>query len=313
VALAAAVQDTATACAEVAEWVFEAGTDASAAVAGRLLAAAAALRTLPLADTPNGHGGGSGAVAAFLGHLATRLRHELETLRASAAPDAPTLATLPEDLRRRFIAADGRHLVQVFPAHSLWDDRHLAVFCDFLEGLDPSATGVPFQVRHSADLMKTGYRDAAVYALVAIVLLLLLDFRSVRDGLVALAPLALGAVWTLGVMGWAGVPWNLANLLAVPLLIGTGVDTGVHLVHRWRAGESADALCASSTGHAVALSAVTTILGFVSLLLAHHRGIWSLGLVMSLGLGAVLTAGLLVLPALTALLPRPPARRPPAA
>jgi uncharacterized protein len=207
-------------------------------------------------------------------------------------------------VRRRFLAADGRHLVQVFPAHSLWDDAALAEFCTFLSGVDPEATGVPFQVHHSATLMKEGYRDAAWYALIAIALLLLLDFRSLRDALLGLAPLALGGVWTLGIMGWAGIPWNLANLMAVPLLIGIGVDTGVHLLHRWRSGETPAALLASSTGHAVALSAVTTMLGFAALMVANHRGIFSLGLVMVIGLAAVLTAGLLVLPALLAVLPR---------
>lgn len=305
VPLPTALHDLGGACADVAEWVFEAGTAEAATVAGRLADAADALRALPPAPGTDTPPAAMDAAAAMAGALAVRLRGELEALRAAAAPDAPTVATLPPDLQQRFIAADGRHLVQVFPARSLWDDRNLAAFCDWLESIDPaSATGVPFQVRHAADLMRRGYRDAAGFALAAIVVLLLLDLRSARHALLALLPLGLGAVWMLGAMGWADVPWNLANLLAVPLLIGTGVDTGVHLVHRWREGAPPATLCASATGHAVALSAATTMLGFGSLLLAHHRGIWSLGLVMVLGLGAVLAAGLLVLPAAMALWPR---------
>lgn len=290
-----------------AEWVFEAGTEDAAALAGRLESAAERLRALSrsVADAAADHTLATHArLDAFWQPFRRRLGAQFGELHEQAAAPAPTEAALPAELRSRFIAADGRRLVQIYPKKSLWDDANLREFCDFLAAIDPEATGVPFQVRHSADLMFTGYRQAAWYALIAIAVLLLLDFRSITDTLLALIPVACGAVWGLGVMGWLGIEFNLANLMAIPLLLGIGVDTGVHLVHRHRAGDLPEGLIASSTGHAVGLSGITTMIGFGSLLLAQHGGLRSLGLVMVIGLAATMVAGLLVLPAVLRLLTR---------
>ncbi|MHC5020672.1 MAG: MMPL family transporter, partial [Planctomycetota bacterium] len=288
---------------EISEWVFEAGTEGAATLAGRLEGSATATRALAK-RLRDGDTASAERLQAFWNALRARLASQLRRLRELSAAPAPTLESLPPELRERFIGPNGQHLVQVYPRKSLWDDANLREFCDYLSSIDPEATGVPFQVRHSAGLMLTGYRQAAWYALIAIAVLLLLDFRSITSTLLALIPVAAGATWALGAMGWFGIEWNLANLMAIPLLLGIGVDTGVHLVHRWRTGYLPDGLLASSTGHAVGLSAVTTMIGFGSLLLAQHGGLRSLGLVMVIGLAATLAAGLLVLPALLQLLKR---------
>ena len=101
-----------------------------------------------------------------------------------------------------------------------------------------------------------------------------------------------------------GVQFNMANLLFLPLIIGIGIDNGVHIVHSFQAtgkyeGESVP--LARSTAKAITLAALTTIVGFGSLMISSHRGIHSLGLLVALGVGSVLIASLTTLPSLLAL------------
>jgi predicted RND superfamily exporter protein len=125
-----------------------------------------------------------------------------------------------------------------------------------------------------------------------------LMFRNARDTLAALLPLGLGLGWTLGAMPPTGLSFDLANVWAVPLLIGTGAEYGVNLVTRFReARTSGGPALARSTVLAVLLNGLTTIAGFASLMVAHHRGIFGLGLLLTIGAATSLVAALLVLPA----------------
>ncbi|MCX8108715.1 MAG: MMPL family transporter, partial [Verrucomicrobiae bacterium] len=104
-------------------------------------------------------------------------------------------------------------------------------------------------------------------------------------------------IWTAGIMGWWEVPFNPANIMTLPLVVGVGVTNGIHILTRFRE-EQNPAILARSTGKAVLLSALTTIAGFGSLIIAEHRGISSLGVVMSIGTAACMCAGLTFLPTL---------------
>jgi predicted RND superfamily exporter protein len=104
-------------------------------------------------------------------------------------------------------------------------------------------------------------------------------------------------------MGWAGVPVNLANIMTLPLVIGIGVTNGIHILNRY-AEEGTPNILSRSTGKAVLVSGLTAIAGFGSLMLAQHRGIRSLGFVMSVGIAMCMIAALTLLPALLNLIPR---------
>jgi hypothetical protein len=119
----------------------------------------------------------------------------------------------------------------------------------------------------------------------------------------SLIPVAIGTLWLAGLMGWAGVPLNLANIMTLPLVIGIGVTNGIHILNRY-AEEGTPDILARSTGKAVLVSGLTAIAGFGSLILAKHRGIHSLGFIMSVGIATCMIAGLTFLPALLNLLGR---------
>jgi len=127
--------------------------------------------------------------------------------------------------------------------------------------------------------------------------MMLLVLGSLRATLLALVTLVLGGLWTIAGMQWLGLDLNMANLIIVPLFIGIAVDDGIHIVHRrLEEPSSAKSPLAFSTGKAVVLTSLTTMIGFGSLLVASHSGIFSLGLLSTLAIGASLVATLVGLP-----------------
>jgi len=213
------------------------------------------------------------------------------------------LQDLPDVLKHRFIGDDGRLLVQVYPRSNVWERAHQEVFLKELRSLDedddndPIITGTPVQLYEYTELLKISYQEAALYALGAIVILVFVHFRSLMTVLLALVPVFVGSVWLLGLMGWLGIPFNPANIMTLPLVIGIGVTNGIHILNRFHE-EAHPSIFAKSTGKAVLVSALTTMAGFGSLMLAQHQGITSLGYVMSIGVATCMLAGLGFLPCL---------------
>jgi len=158
----------------------------------------------------------------------------------------------------------------------------------------------------SVELRRIVWRDAAVAAaigLVAVFVLMWLDLRSPVRSLLALLPLGLGMVWMLGAMAWLGLRVNFMNIFVLTMIIGIGVDYGVHLLHRWfESGGSADAV--AETAKAIAVAALTTMVGFGSLVLSHYPGLRSVGAAAILGAISTATLSITVLPVLLARLAR---------
>ncbi len=120
--------------------------------------------------------------------------------------------------------------------------------------------------------MQQGYVTAAVYALIAVFLLLFVDFRSLRETFFSLVPMALGLLQTFGILGLLDIPLNPANMIVLPLILGIGIDDGVHLVHDYRARRGSYRLSAS-TATSILITSLTTIVGFGSMMIASHRGL----------------------------------------
>src|SRR5262249_18071016 len=155
----------------------------------------------------------------------------LHRLRAVSTPRAISLAELPPGLRERYVGGTGKWLVQAYAKENLWDIEPLERFVAQAQTVDAEATGKPFGTLEGLRSMQRGFAWAGVYALIVIVAVLAADFRSVKHTALALVPLALGAAWLLGVMGLLGLNLNPANMIALPLIVGVGIDNGVHVLH----------------------------------------------------------------------------------
>ena len=253
----------------------------------------------------------AGRLAGFDRHLAADLAADLDRLRAVARSEPIILADLPAELRERYVGANGEYLVRAFARDSLWDPDALGRFTAAASAVDPGATGKAFRTREGLRQMKAGFEWAGAYALAAIVVVLWLDLRGWRGVLLGLFPLAVGVVLTAGAMGLFGVPLNPANLIALPLIVGVGVDNGVHVLHDHRAGRPGTPYrLGAATGRGVLVAGLTTVLGFDTLMTARHRGMASLGLALTLGVTFCMMAALVWLPAVLRLLDERRLRKP---
>ncbi len=165
-------------------------------------------------------------------------------------------------------------------------------------GKPPFVTGVVVQIYESGWLIKTSYMYAGAYALAVVFVLVWLDFRSVRSAGLSLVPVAVGFAATFAVMWLVGMSVNPANIIVLPLMFGIGVDSGVHILHRYRQNPSQRPLgLANGTGKGITVTSLTTMIGFGAMILARHRGISSLGFVLTVGIGLTLLACWTVMPA----------------
>jgi len=232
------------------------------------------------------------------------LLHQIAALR-SAQPARPS--DLPDALRNLMVGADGSLLLRVYPAAapsgiSVLSPERLNAFATAVLAIAPTATGPTVQIFESTRLINSAYLRAGLYALIAIIALLTIDFGLTRQGLLdtacVLLPVAIGSILMLALMRLFGVELNFANMIVMPLIVGIGVGMGVHAVRRWRLQPRDIPLgLAGGSGRAIGLTTLTTAIGFAAMMTAEHRGVRSLGFVMTVGLAMVWAAAIFVLPA----------------
>ena len=223
---------------------------------------------------------------------------QMERLRVALDPVPVDVGTLPETLVSRMLTADGRARVQIYPRDSLADEAAFVRFVGDVRTLAPDAAGVAINLVEFAEATQSSFRQALVSAILAIAFGLWLLWRSTSDVLLVLAPLLLSSVLTCGVIVALDLPFNFANVIVIPLLLGIGVDSGIHLVHRAKHLGTSDTLLGTTTARAVFFSAITTAVSFGTLALSSHRGMASLGIVLTVGMFFTIVCNLVVLPAL---------------
>ena len=241
------------------------------------------------------------ALAELDGRLLSGLPERLRTLRQTMEAKPVTVADLPEDIRERQIAKDGRARVQVFPKKKLLDIDDLREFARLILHNEPRATGTAITVMMAGRAVIHAFHVAATLALVGIVGLLMALLGNWRDTALVLLPLVLAGILTAAAAVALGMDFNFANIIVLPLLVGLGVASGIHLVLRDREIEAAGSVLETSTPRAVIVSALTTISSFGTLMLSDHRGVFSMGLLLTVGIALNLIVTLVVLPALLAL------------
>jgi hypothetical protein len=243
-----------------------------------------------------------GRLAAFEQALFADLADKLHTLRANVTGGPMTADGLPEPLRKRYIGQNGRYLIRAYPVEDIWDPGPLGRFVADLQSVDPDVVGDPVGLHIYTQAFRRAYEQATIYALIAILILVFVDFQSLGHALLAMTPLLVGTAWTVGLMWVFGVPFNLANVIFLPLIVGAGVENGIIILYRWREEGAIFRGLPASTGMGVALASLSTTVGFGSLMISGHRGVHSLGLLLTLGTACVLVASLTVLPGILRIL-----------
>lgn len=242
-------------------------------------------------------------LASYQQALLSDVRSTFGLLQNQTLQDRLTEDDLPAELKERFVGVTGKHLLQAYPKHNIWARAEQEEFVKELRTVLPTVTGTPVQLLEYTTLLKESFISAAYYSLAAISILILVHFRRLSCLPLALIPVFVGALWMAGIMGHFHIPFNPANIMTLPLLVGIGVTNGIHILNRY-AEENNPSILARSTGKAVLISGLTTIAGFGSLIIAKHRGICSLGIIMAVGVATCMFVGLTFLPALLNLLER---------
>ncbi len=270
--------------------------DASLTLINQLSAARHSLSQMPPAQASRQLGELQMKVA---GDLLGRFR----VIAGVATPEPPLPQDVPQPLRDRFIGANGEMLLRVYARGDIWDMENLQKFVKGVESVDPQVTGHPVQTFYASRQMQQSYLHAALYSLLAVSIVLVIDFRSISHALLAMLPVVLGLAQLAGILGLVGIPLNPANMIVLPLILGIGIDDGVHVLHDFRRQQGPYRL-SNSTATAVVLTSLTTMVGFGMMIFAKHQGLRSLGQVLTIGVLCCMFTSVVVLPALLALATR---------
>jgi hypothetical protein len=244
-------------------------------------------------------GNAASALASLESILMSGFPAQMTRLRTALDPDEITLADLPAPLVARMLTPDGRARIQIYPRESLVGEMAFSRFVRDVQEVAPQAAGVPINLVEFGRATESSFRQALLSAILAITALLWLLWRRLSDVLLALAPLLLSSTLTCATLVLLDMPFNFANVIVIPLLLGVGVDSGIHLVHRANnLAETDDSLLTTTTARAVLFSALTTAASFGTLALSSHRGMASLGIVLTIGMLFSIICNLVVLPEL---------------
>jgi len=229
--------------------------------------------------------------------------HGVSILKTWTLAEPLRPSDLPEQLRERFFADDGTIAVYAFPAKSVYDPASLDQLVTEVSRVSKDVTGSP--VTHqwfSREVIKR-LRESMVLGAVLASIWILLMLRSLRGFLIVFFPLLVGGGWMMGILYLAGIPFNYANIIALPLMVGLAMDYGVWFGYRrlelkdlspWQVLQRA--------AQAITLAAGTTLAGLGAIVLAHYQGISLLGITIIIGLCCCLVAALFVAPSLTQVL-----------
>jgi predicted RND superfamily exporter protein len=221
-----------------------------------------------------------------------------ESVLRISSPETIHIENLPTTVLDRYSNTDrSRFLVTIFPSDNIWTDAEfLKRFVGDLERVNENATGMPPVFRALIEVIGKDGRNAIILTLFAVFFVLWLDYRKPGHALMAMIPLTMGVFWMVGLMGLFGIKLTVVNIMGLPMIIGIGVDDGVHVVHRWRIeGKRKIAQVFSTTGKAILLTSATTMLAFGSLVFSVWPGFASLGVAMFVGVGACFLSTVIVL------------------
>ncbi|HLS19648.1 MAG TPA: efflux RND transporter permease subunit [Paracoccaceae bacterium] len=234
--------------------------------------------------------------AALTGDLFASFPMLIDRLEAMLSADEITVDVLPSELRTRYLSPEGIHRIEVLPDHDLDTPAKINEFAETVQQVAPDAAGGPIQFAAAGATIARAVLIATALSAVATSVLALAATRRASDTIAILLPLAIAGLITAAASVLLDMPFNYANVIVLPLMLGLGVDSGVHIAIRER--RAPGAVFATATPRAVLFSALTTIAAFGTLALSDHRGTASMGVLLSVALVAAVGSVLGLTPAI---------------
>ncbi len=197
-----------------------------------------------------------------------------------------------------------KFMITIYPEGNLYADAAmLDRFYTDVTDISKKTTGTPILGVAMIEIFARDGRNAIIMTLCIVFILLWIDFRKPHYALIAMIPLALGVFWMVGIMNLAGLMLNFMTFIGFPLIIGIGIDDGVHIMHRWQhEGYGKIGVVFSSTGKAISLTSLTTMLAFGSMIFSIFPAWKWFGHDLVIGVGACFITTVLILPGIFGLL-----------
>ena len=228
----------------------------------------------------------------FLENFSGRIKTLSDGLNAKEV----TLEDLPAEIYQRWVN-NGKYRIKILPKENLNDNNSMRNFVDQLQMFDKNIIGSPIVSIEAGNAVMNAFKSAFTYAFIAITLLLILLVKIKYDAMIILASVLVGATFTFGLMVLFNIPLNFANIIGLPLLLGIGVDSGIHITERfYEVRESQTNIYTTSTTRGIIVSTLTTIFSIGNLAFSSHQGTASMGLLLSLGLISMMVTTMIILP-----------------
>jgi hopanoid biosynthesis associated RND transporter like protein HpnN len=294
-----------------------------------MLASAQAIATVPddipvdpgiktaggqLEQALQGFGTARGTDPGELSELGSALTDQMPPLVADlrmklSVSEPVTVDDVPEEIRKDWIAEDGQVRLRVLPEGDLPSADAMLAFAETVRTVAPDAAGAPAAITAAGQAVLLSFVEAIAYTVIAIGLVVTIVRRRLADVLLVLAPLAVASIWVVAGSALLDVPFNFANVIVIPLLIGLGVASSIHMVARAReeenaardgSGQEKSGVLSTSTPLAVLITQLNTVAAFATLAVAEHRGLFSMGVLLGLAIFFVLIVSLIALPSFMA-------------
>ncbi len=226
------------------------------------------------------------------------LSFSMQQLKTSLQAYPFELEQIPSGLKQHWVSQDGLYRILIQPEKDLNNEENLQEFVQQVASIDDKTSGLPVADKASGKVVVKAFIQAFSGATIAITILIFVIFKNVKQTFLVIAPLLMAAVFTCATSVLLNNPFNYANIIALPLLLGMGVDSGIHMVHRLSKHLPNDNnILETSTARGIFFSALTTFCSFTSMAFIAHEGTASMGLLLATGIAFTLLSALVLIPA----------------
>jgi hypothetical protein len=195
------------------------------------------------------------------------------------------------------------YLVMVIPSEYIWNtefiDKHISDLKKLDENTGSEGAGMIEIWNYMMDHMVNDLLIASFISFIVIVVMLGITTRSLRGTIICSLSILIALIGTLTVLKIINLKLNFFNIIGFPLIIGMGIGYSVYVYYRFMYIKKVDVVAVvSSTGKAVLLSTLTTLMSFGSLATSNHPGLAGFGLLICVGLILSFLSSIFIIPTL---------------
>ncbi|QTA37808.1 MMPL family transporter [Thermosipho ferrireducens] len=229
--------------------------------------------------------------------LDTVLSMIIESMRNSVGKGKITLETLPDYVKKKYVGKDGSIATFVFVKRNMWDEASMKKIYRVLKNIDDDVSGTTFVWIKLLDYIRSDLLQSTMMVLLALVIIVVIHFKDLKLALLSLVPVVLGTLWLLGFMSLFDIRFNIANIVAIPLILGIGIDDGIHMLHSYISNRKNSIIpMLEQSGKAVIITSLTSMIGFGLLYFVKDPLVSQLGVLLFFGILFCLITSIVILP-----------------